>query len=220
MSSTDHFIIVVGVDFSALSGLALDQALELATLHEGAEVHALYVEPDPWTGPPPEGSVKDAADTNTALLEVQTNAAEHVAKMPAYLGKARLRRVVAHFRRGSPAQNVAQLAADLDADLVIVGSHGHRGVESFFLGSVAERVSRLARCPVLVVRPKDHSNAGRVPEIEPTCPDCLQARRASGGAELWCARHSEHHLRPHRYSYSSDGAYSADTAAYASTPAQ
>jgi nucleotide-binding universal stress UspA family protein len=220
MSSKDRFIIVVGVDFSVLSGLALDQALQLATLHEGAEVHALYVEPDPWTGPPRQGSVTDAIDTNTALLEVQKNAADHLAAMPAGVGKARLRRVVAHFRRGSPAQNVAQLAADLDADLVIVGSHGHRGVERFFLGSVAERVSRLARCAVMVVRPKDHSKAGVVPEIEPPCPDCVKARVASGGAALWCARHSEHHVRPHGYSYSSDGVYSADTAAYASTPGQ
>ncbi len=163
MSSTDHFIIVVGVDFSALSGLALDQALEMATLHEGAEVHAVFVQPDAWTGVPPEGSPQAMVDTSVALRQVQENAAEHVARMPSSLAKTRLRHVVAHFRHGSPAQNVAQLASDLDADLVVVGSHGHRGVERFFLGSVAERISRLAHCPVLIVRPKDHSNAGRVP---------------------------------------------------------
>jgi len=50
---------------------------------------------------------------------------------------------VAHFRRGSPAENIAQLAADLDADLVVVGSHGRRGIERLFLGSVAERTLRL-----------------------------------------------------------------------------
>jgi len=219
MSSTDPFIIVVGVDFSVLSGLALDEALKQASLHPSAEVHALYVQPEAWTGPP-HGALQNAVDTNTALREVQENAADHVARMPADLAKTRIRRVVAHFRRGSPAQNVAQLASDLDADLVVVGSHGHRGVERFFLGSVAERISRLAHCPVLIVRPKDHSTAGQVPEIEATCPDCLTARRASGGVQLWCARHSEHHLRPHTYSYASDGIYSPDTTAYASTPGE
>ncbi len=219
MSSTDHFIIVVGVDFSVLSGLALDQALQLATLHEGAEVHALYVQSDGWAGPQaPESSPQGVIDTNTALRQVQENATEHVARMPASFAKARLRRVVAHFRHGPPAQNVAQLAADLDADLVVVGSHGHRGVERFFLGSVAERITRLTHCPVLIVRPKDHP--GRVPEIEPACPDCLTARDESGGVKLWCARHSEHHLRAHRYSYSSDGIYAADTTAYASLPGE
>jgi Universal stress protein family len=178
------------------------------------------VQSDAWTGSVQKGSAEDVEATDTALREVQENARDHVARMPPHLAKARIRRVVAHFRRGSPAQNVAQLAADLDADLVIVGSHGHRGIERFFLGSVAERISRLAHCPVMIVRPKGHEAAGHVPEIEPACPDCLLARQASAGGQLWCARHSEHHLRPHRYSYASDGIYSPDTTAYASTPGE
>jgi nucleotide-binding universal stress UspA family protein len=218
MSSASQFIIVVGIDFSELAARALDQALELATLHEGAEVHVLYVQPEIWAGARPGGALQGALDADTGVHQVQQNATEHVARMSASLDKKRLRRVVAHFRQGSPAENIAQLAADLDADMVIVGSHGHRGLERFFLGSIAERVSRLARCPVLIVRPKDHATTGHVPEIEPMCPDCLVRRRETGGAELGCARHSEHHLRPHRYSYASDGIYSTDTAAYASTP--
>jgi hypothetical protein len=159
--------------------------------------------------------------TNRVKLDINqllSHLTEHVAKMPANLAKGRIRRVVAHFRHGSPAKNVAQLAADLDADLVIVGSHGHSGIERFFLGSVAERISRLAHCPVMIVRPKDHTIAGAVPEIEAACPDCLTARRASAGAQMWCARHSEHHLRPHTYSYASDGIYSPETTPYASLP--
>lgn len=42
---------------------------------------------------------------------------------------------------------------DLAADLLVVGTHGRRGVAHFFLGSVAERVLRHASCPVLIVRP-------------------------------------------------------------------
>ncbi len=153
------------------------------------------------------------------MAKVQERAKQRVDQMAPNLRKRQIRRVVAHFRRGSPAENVAQLAADLDADLVVVGSHGHRGLERFFLGSVAERVSRLARCPVWIVRPKDHSTEERVPQIEPPCPDCLVARQASEGKKLWCARHSEHHyMPPHTHHYVNDGMYSAETTAYEATP--
>lgn len=217
MSSPHPFTIVVGIDFSSLADRALDHAIETATLRDASEVHVIYVEPEPLLGP---GHVSGAAPRtpSEAVKDVQDRAAARVAAMPDHLDKRRIRRVVAHCRRGSPAEEIAQLAADLDADLVVVGSHGHRGLERLFLGSVAERVARLARCPVSIVRPKDHATAGRVPEIEPPCPECVKAREASGGAEMWCARHAEHHLRPHRYSYASDGIYAPDTEVYESTP--
>jgi hypothetical protein len=83
-----------------------------------------------------------------------------------------------------------------------VGTHGRTGLKRLVLGSVAERVLKTARCPVVVMRPKDHENAGEVPDILPPCPDCVTTREASNGATMWCKRHSEHHIRPHRYSYS------------------
>lgn len=218
MATGHNFTIVVGIDFSELSDRALDQALEMASLREGAEVHALYVEPDLWSGlalAPALG----VADAEATAGKVADRCRQRVERMAPHLRKRQIRRVVAHFRRGSPAENVAQLAADLDADLVVVGSHGHRGLERLILGSVAERVSRLARCPVWIVRPKDHATAGRVPEIEPPCPDCLAARRATQGAKLWCTRHEERrYLPPHRYHYASEGVFSAETTAYESTP--
>jgi nucleotide-binding universal stress UspA family protein len=219
MSTPHNYTIVVGIDFSDLSDHALDNALEMASLRPGAEVHALYVEPDVWTSATIAPALESAATADAAVAKVQERARARVDAMGPHIRRRQIRRVVAHFRRGSPAENVAQLAADLDADLVVVGSHGHRGLERLFLGSVAERVSRLARCPVFIVRPKDHSTAGRVPEIEPPCPDCVAARRASDGKNLWCARHSErHYLAPHTYHYGSTGIFSAETTAYESTP--
>jgi nucleotide-binding universal stress UspA family protein len=214
-----NFTIVVGLDFSPMSDRAIDNALEYASLHEGAEVHVLYVEPPIWDGASLSSGLAPPIGADTAVAKVQERAKLRVDEMAAHLRKRQIRRVVAHFRRGSPAESLAQLAADLDADLVVVGSHGHRGLERFFLGSVAERVSRLARCPVWIVRPKDHSTEGRVPQIEPPCPDCVVARRTSQGQKLWCARHSEHHyMPPHTHHYVSDGMFSAETTAYESTP--
>ncbi|MFT3773984.1 MAG: universal stress protein [Minicystis sp.] len=219
MSSLHRFTIVVGIDYSPLSDRALDHALELASLREGSEVHVIHVGPDAWTGATLDLLPQAGASPEEAVRKVQQRAVERVDAMPALLEKRRVHRVVAHFRRGSPAEEIAQLAADLDADLVVVGSHGHRGLSRLLLGSVAEHTSRLARCPVWIVRPKDHASGHRVPEIEPPCPDCLKAREASGGKQMWCAHHAEHHyLRPHLYSYVSDGIYSADTQAFESTP--
>jgi nucleotide-binding universal stress UspA family protein len=56
---------------------------------------------------------------------------------------------------GAPAKEVVRIAGKVDADLVVVGTHGRRGVRRLVLGSVAEEVLRTASCPVLVVRAKD-----------------------------------------------------------------
>ncbi len=61
-----------------------------------------------------------------------------------------------HFVLGDPSSEVLRLAASLDADLLVVGTHDYVGLERFLLGSVAESLMRKAGCPVLVVRPKSH----------------------------------------------------------------
>jgi len=53
---------------------------------------------------------------------------------------------------GRPADTVCDIAKELGADQIVVGSHGRRGLERLLLGSVAERIIRLAECPVLVVK--------------------------------------------------------------------
>lgn len=98
-------------------------------------------------------------------------------------------RIIEHLAAGSAWKQILQLAIDLQADLVLVGTHGRRGVKRMMLGSVAEAVVRSASCPVLVVRPKDY-HAFVPPEIEPACPDCLQTQRETAGERLWCAQHN------------------------------
>ena len=56
------------------------------------------------------------------------------------------------MRTGAPAQEIVDLATAEHADLVIMGTHGRGGVSRVLLGSVADRVIRLAPCPVLTVR--------------------------------------------------------------------
>ena len=52
---------------------------------------------------------------------------------------------------GTPAQRIAQTAASQQVDLIVMGTHGRTGLQHLLIGSVAERVLRLAPCPVLVV---------------------------------------------------------------------
>lgn len=218
MSSQEHrYVTVVGIDFSDLSNHALDQALEVASLNTG-EVHVLYVHEENALDAALPTPFNTAASADVALEQVRQRATERAAAVTAKRGQLAVSRVVAHIRHGSPALEIAQFAADLDADLVVVGSHGRRGVERIVLGSVAERVSRLTRCPVWIVRPKNHIGGERVPAIEPPCPDCVARRNATMGAQFWCVRHSEHHLRPHRYSYVTNGIYSSDSEPYQATP--
>lgn len=55
-------------------------------------------------------------------------------------------------RQDSPAEGIIALAREHETSRIVVGSHGRRGLAHFFLGSVAERVARTARVPVLVVK--------------------------------------------------------------------
>ena len=56
-----------------------------------------------------------------------------------------------------PADGIRELAASTDADLIVMGTHGRRGVSRMLLGSVAEKTVRLASVPVLTVPSAEHS---------------------------------------------------------------
>ena len=53
---------------------------------------------------------------------------------------------------GFPAKDIVRLATEVQADLIVLGTHGRRGMSHLLVGSVAERVVRTAPCPVLTVR--------------------------------------------------------------------
>jgi len=196
--------VVVGVDYSETGLLALKRALSLA---EGGTVHVAHVvEPPAWAAAPPmlgqvapmQVAVEDAAASLRKYVEEQVAAASKESGKPS--GK-----VVTHLAVGGPAEEIVQLASDLDADLIVVGTHGRRGVQRFLVGSVAERVVRMATAPVLVERPKVTASE-QVPQIEPPCPRCAEARKASGGTELWCEQHKQKHGRRHTYHLGQTGA--------------
>lgn len=200
--------IVVGLDFSDDGTRALDSALRFASLFPGVDVHVLHVD---------DSAKHFESSFDTTFDQVEHTVQTRVKALAPSLGGLRNVRILTHVRGGSPATEIVQLAADMDADLVVVGTKGRRGLERLVMGSVAESVARHARCPVWVVRPKDHQNVGEVPNIEPPCAQCMAKRRETNGEQLWCATHMEKHIVPHRLTYVYEGSED-DTSAYHSTP--
>ncbi|MFK7818719.1 MAG: universal stress protein [Planctomycetaceae bacterium] len=60
------------------------------------------------------------------------------------------------IRIGNPAQILVDYAKEIEADMIVMGTHGHGAIRHMLLGSVAERVVRMAPCPVLTVRCPEH----------------------------------------------------------------
>jgi nucleotide-binding universal stress UspA family protein len=207
--SSKPYVIVVAVDYSETSNLAFQKALEIAAGVPLASVHVINVlamsESDLGAvGPGSLPALRQAAATLESHVAAQREVfrSKHSGRPLPFLDTIR-----AHQRVEVVAPEIAQLAADLEADLVVVGTEGKRGLARLVLGSTAEATVRLAPCPVLVVRPK--APPVPVPAIQPPCPRCLEARKTSAGRETWCEQHRERHGQRHTY-HQSDRA-GADT---------
>jgi nucleotide-binding universal stress UspA family protein len=180
-------LVLAGIDLSPQSGSVLRSAARMAGV-EG-ELHVVHVIPGDAVGAlQGEGALRfsNLIDDVRGKLESVTDA-----------GPISVARMVLHVRIGRADVEIAQLASDLAADAIVVGSHGHGAIERLILGSVAENLIRHAPCPVLVYRPKP---AQPWPQIAPPCPDCLAVQRSTARKTLWCDRHSQHHPRAHTYS--------------------
>jgi len=142
--------ILLATDFSSASRPALARAIALARQNRAAlrVVHAL---------PPLALAVgADFAFVPTGTYEaIDRRARQHAQKqLKALVGRARKAgvRATTLLLDGAPHEQVARAARRTRADLLVIGTHGRTGVSKILLGSVAERLVRLAPCPVLTVR--------------------------------------------------------------------
>lgn len=168
--------VVVAFDFSPSAEQALARAVEVAAR---APQHVLHIVAalDPHdrvaTPGPFEAVTYEAAD------RIRDRIVERVTA--AFAGRRTAAEVqfFVHARIGKPAAEILELATEVGADLIFIGSHGKTGVERLLLGSVSERVVREAGCPVLVARPKSYADVDlikvmrydheRTPHREPHC---------------------------------------------------
>jgi nucleotide-binding universal stress UspA family protein len=145
--------ILFPTDFSQSAQQAQNYACELAKKF-GAELHAMHIVPDPLPVPGPEGS--------WILPDESVPARKHEAELElAVRMEAALAgdvKVVRSVPVGKPVQVIIDYAKTHEIDLIVIGTHGHTGLSHLLLGSIAEKVVRLATCPVLTVHSKDLSS--------------------------------------------------------------
>ncbi len=192
------YVIVVGVDYSTASERALDEAFALACTKHGVQLHIANVRPAFGEQTIVNGVPVPAPPWQYWATELREFVARQVAAFRASAGVAPFQHLYTHQRMNDPAHELAQLAADVEADLLVVGAHDWQGGSGLALGSVAEAVTRLAPCPVLVVRRK--AVPPSVPAIQAPCAACVATRSASNGSSLWCDTHGE--SPSHRHSQS------------------
>jgi len=140
--------ILVPVDGSETSLHAVAKAAGLAKAF-GSEVTAVYVlDPYPFTGVGADFAYGQAQYLSAATAEANT-ALETVKKQMDEAGVA----VKTMVGEGHAVhEGIVRVGDSVGADLIVMGSHGRRGLEKLVLGSVAQRVLSAARIPVLVVR--------------------------------------------------------------------
>jgi nucleotide-binding universal stress UspA family protein len=199
--SNKPFIVVVGCDYSVHAERALIAAFEQAQRHVVAEIHVAHVTQSTSIEPSVPGMpvASSAVLPGLSLSEQREHLVDYLksATVKLRLDAGAKARVVAHVLLDTPMVGLVSLATQLEADLIVVGTHGRNGIARWLLGSVAEGVVRQAACPVLVIPPA--RQALEAPSIEPPCPHCLEARKVSAGEEMWCKQHKQHHARRHTY---------------------
>jgi universal stress protein A len=137
--------LLVAIDLEDSAAQVLDHAVALA-IKLDAKLHVLHTVPWPLLG-----AEIPVAVTETAMDEIMEHerkafdqlVAAHTAKLPPDS---------AVIKPGEARAAILAAAEDLRVDLIVMGTHGRRGVSRLVLGSVAESVVRLAPCPVMLVR--------------------------------------------------------------------
>lgn len=143
--------ILVATDFSECSERAVALAIELAK-KMGAELTVVHV----WELPPMTYADLEypSFDMFTPLEQAaQQQLDSVVANVRAFHPRAK-----AILQSGGAAPQILEVAKRIGADLLVLGTHGRRGAQHLLMGSVAERVVRLAPIPVLTV------HAGAMPQ--------------------------------------------------------
>lgn len=135
--------ILFPTDGSKGADAALRHAIEQALQYDAA-LHVLYVIEE--TVPAIEVGAPDVLD---AMEEHGQQVIDDVRKAAKSAG---VESTQASIAAGSPYSRILEYVEDADIDLIVMGTHGRRGLDRYLLGSVTEKVVRTADCPVLTVR--------------------------------------------------------------------
>lgn len=138
--------VLAAIDFSASSLSAAKVARELAA-GTGAVLELFHVVPELEVPLPMNpGGLGTLATPVQDLIPAARAALDRIAAEPGAEAK-----IESEVWQGPAASSILNRATETGADLVVVATHGHSGLDRWLLGSVAEKVARLSKCPVLVI---------------------------------------------------------------------
>jgi len=141
MSWASNKRVIVPIDFSDESFAALDVGLELAEKPENLRIVHVLQDLSPLEA----GEVWGVIDPQARIASAKRALGERLAT-------GRFANVTSEVLLGDPAAAIANYAQETKAELIVLPSHGRTGISRLLIGSTAERVVRLAHCPVLVLR--------------------------------------------------------------------
>jgi len=133
--------VLVPVDFSDVSLKAVEEALQMVA--DPSDIHLIHVMP--MLAPAEPGVIWNAIDDESREKHVREALAER-------LTDDKFAAVNIEVAIGDPGHEIAEYAKETGVDLIVLPSHARTGISRLLVGSVAERVVRLAHCPVLVLR--------------------------------------------------------------------
>jgi universal stress protein A len=148
--------ILVPHDFSSSANHACAVARDEAKTH-GARVILVHVIDLPYQMAPESSMIATATEEPVSMKEYASRGAEkHLDDIAARLAKDGVQ-PTKFIRFGRPHDEITKLADEAKCDLIIMGTHGRTGLAHLLVGSVAERVVRTSKVPVLTVPMPDHS---------------------------------------------------------------
>jgi nucleotide-binding universal stress UspA family protein len=137
--------IVIPLDGSDYAERALPWGLDMAKKFQ-ARLVLLRV------GPRPEmGSLVDAQAIAGRLDELEKDCTQYLNRIQASLAESGLN-VSSEYVMGSPSQSIVERSQQPGCSVIVMTSHGREGLSRWLIGSVAEKVSRHAACPVMLIR--------------------------------------------------------------------
>jgi universal stress protein A len=143
--------ILVPTDFSKSADQALERALQLAELTQ-AEIHFVNA----YELPTAVGTLDVPLALPQEFFDQIRDASQRQLDQRVKKATAGGIKAQAHLTCDTPARAILDAAAKVNADLIVMGTHGRTGMKHVLLGSVAERVVRLATCPVMTVKAPEH----------------------------------------------------------------
>jgi nucleotide-binding universal stress UspA family protein len=144
--------VLVATDFGPASDSALTYAREFARTF-GARLHVLHVLENPMMYAGPDAVGIDFAGIQASLEAAAQRSFDNLVTAE---DREQLKAVTAIRTGGTPAFEIVGYAKSTGIDIIIMGTHGRGLMSHVLMGSVAEKVVRIAPCPVLTVRHPEH----------------------------------------------------------------